>query len=272
MKNKNKVLVWIVNYNRQPFLKRCLETLFNNTAQPFDLIIYDNNSAQPTKELLKHFEKRKWSNGCTSDVIHLKENIGTTNIYHAVSKYKRKSQFLLKMDNDTQAPENKYWLNEMIEIIEDQSNPFEVIALPTKLFKDITDWTKKGPVITKYGKVLEVPVNVSPLSLFSPKFLKNLKFKKIPNNNFCYAPGQYHEERQIADHVRRHNLLMGYLYKENEKDFLYFLQQDDRGYEEIRLYNQWKEDRKKTNAYKPFELPISSYGNDTSPLNIRSSS
>jgi glycosyltransferase involved in cell wall biosynthesis len=262
----NKVLVWIISFNRQPYLKTCLETLFNNTEQKFDLIIYDNNSAEPTKKLLKNFENKLWSNGCTSHVIYYKENIGTTDVYYDVSLYRKEDQYLLKMDNDTKAPENKYWLNELINIIENRNYNLDVVALPTRYYNETLKLSKKDPIETEYGTVLTISNNVSPLSLYSPQFLKNLIFKKLDKNNFSYEPSNYHEERQIASYASKHGLNMGYLYKKTD-EFLYFLQTSN-NYEEFILYNEWKDNLKKTNKFNHFNIPKNKYAEDTTPLNI----
>lgn len=263
---KNKILVCIISYNRQPYLKTCLESLFNNTNQPFDLIIYDNDSEDPTKKLLKNFEDREWKNGCTSRVVYNKNNIGTTDIYYYVNSLRETFQYLLILGNDTKSPKNKKWLPELIDILENKLYNLDVIGLPTRSYTEILEWAQTTPISTPYGTILKIPVNISPISLYSPKFLENIKFLKTDKNNFAYESLLYNEETQISKHAKAYNLNMGYLYKEGLDDFLYFLQNNV--YDEIKLYNKWKDDLKKTNVYIPFKIPKHLYGEDTSQLNI----
>lgn len=266
MKLKNNVLICIISYNRQPYLKRCLESLFNNTNTKFDLVIFDNGSKQPTLNLLKHFEDKKWSNGCTSQVIYNETNIGTTDVYYHIFNMRKINQYVMIMGNDTKAPENEEWLNEMVNILKEPIYNTHMVALPTIQYQEAINWSGNTPIETTYGNLLKVPTSISPISLFSPEFLKNFNFKKIDKNNFSYEENINNEERQITVYAKENNFNICYLYK-LESELLYFLQ-TSLGYEELFLYNQWKNDLLINKTYKDFEISDSKYAEDITPLNI----
>jgi len=126
----NKVLICITSYNRQPYTKQCLEALFNYTNEPFDLVIVDNGSAQPSLELLKNFEDRKYGNGSTSRVIYNKVNLGVAKALNIGMRLRQPGQHFMKLDNDMVLPnDHESWLTEMIDITENSRRDLDNIKL-----------------------------------------------------------------------------------------------------------------------------------------------
>jgi len=275
----NKVLILLISFNRQPFLKKTLENLFNNTSTPFDLIIMDNGSAKPVKDLLANFENKTYKNGSTSKVIHNSSNIGTTDTYSEIRKYLKEGQYYLKLDNDVVVPKNKEWLSTLIQIIESNNN-VEVVAYPTREKKDTFAWFGKETLATPYGELAKMKVNVSPCSLYSYKFINSLVFKKVGHNNFIQVPCE-DEEKQISDHSAKTGYGMYYLYvndnlsiiNENSPVFLdsvYSTFKDELNYyPEMKLYNTWKNSIKSTKIYKPFFLREDQYALDSTKLDMQ---
>jgi len=60
-----KVSVLIPTYNRSHFLKRCLESVFNQTHENLEIIVYDDGSTDDTKEVLATFDdpRMHWASG-----------------------------------------------------------------------------------------------------------------------------------------------------------------------------------------------------------------
>ena len=261
----NKILICIISFNRQPLLKFCLESLFNNTKTPFDLIIVDNNSAGPTKRLLKHFENRTWPNSSTSNVIYNATNIGTTDVYYDIMNIRKNDQYLVMMGNDTQAPEDNLWLENLINIIETPEYNIDVLGCSMWPYQDIVEASSESPIITPYGTLIIVPVNISSLSCYSPKFLKELIFEKINKNNFEYNAINRDEERQIVEHSQKYGLRLACIYN----DTLKFIQKREIMFHEFNAYNDWKKDLFNSHIFKDFILEENEYAEDTSPLNIK---
>lgn len=69
MKNKLKISVLIVTYNRKEELKRAIESVYNQSYRNFDIIVYDNNSTDMTGEMLsQNFQEIKY--------VKSEENLG----------------------------------------------------------------------------------------------------------------------------------------------------------------------------------------------------
>jgi len=126
----NKVLICVTSCNRQPYTKQCLESLLNNTDEPFDLIIIDNGSAQPSLDLLKNFEGKVFKNGTTCDVVYNKTNRGVAPALNQGLRKIKPNQHFMKLDNDMVIPDNhRTWLTEMIDILENNQENIRIVAL-----------------------------------------------------------------------------------------------------------------------------------------------
>jgi O-antigen/teichoic acid export membrane protein/GT2 family glycosyltransferase len=105
--NNELVSIFIVTYNRLDYLKKCITSLrpaLNDVN--YELIIWDNNSNDGTREYLKSIEEANIK-------IHLKEkNIGTNAKHYAVEKCK--GDFIIGIDDDViEFPAG--WLKTMLE-------------------------------------------------------------------------------------------------------------------------------------------------------------
>ena len=58
LENPNLITVMVPTYNRIDKLKRCVESIFNQTCSDFDLVISDNASTYGTKEYLESFRDK----------------------------------------------------------------------------------------------------------------------------------------------------------------------------------------------------------------------
>lgn len=101
------VSFFIITHNRLKFLKKCVNSLIPTIKNlDYELIIWDNNSADGTAEYLKTLQHERIR------IIFSKENIGTNAKSQAVSNCK--GEFIFGIDDDVlEFPEN--WAEKMIE-------------------------------------------------------------------------------------------------------------------------------------------------------------
>ena len=97
---KPLVSVVILSYNRLEDLMYNLNSLYQQTNMPFEVIIYDNNSEQETKDYLK------WVEGSTKEdgnglikVIYSDRNLGCSGGRREAVKYAR-GEYIYTVDND----------------------------------------------------------------------------------------------------------------------------------------------------------------------------
>jgi len=113
---ENKILIAMLTYNRLEMTKKSLNSLYENTdVNDFDLIIWDNNSTDGTKEYLHEFAKDK-----TMTIIESPENVGVGKAINEILKYRKSEQHFMKLDNDIIFKENtnKNWLKIINKIFE----------------------------------------------------------------------------------------------------------------------------------------------------------
>lgn len=271
----------MISFNRQPMLKRTLEHLFNHTNTPFDLVIVDNASAKPTKEFLELFQNKVWKDGSTSQVVFNSENKGTTDTYADIVKYIKQGQYYLKLDNDVIVPRDKEWLNNLIELLQTEHS-LEVIAYPTRQKKDVIAKFKTKPRKSKFGEIVPIGVNVSPCSLYSYRFIRYLRFKRINESNFTQQTKE-NEEVQIARHSKKTGYEMAYLYVKPDlhtvddscpvfldSSYTDLFQEELLPYKQEReLYWKWRNQIRDTGVFVPFPIDSTNWSYDTSKLNIR---
>ena len=133
----NKIMMVCLLFNRQPLTKLCLENLFNYTTEPFDLFLWDNGSEKPTQDLLDKIEGLKFINGTTVTIIRNKTNIGISDSQAQLQKLRKPGQHFMKLDNDVIVPKDPIWLTILTEILERNTEGFEVAGysgLPPKNF------------------------------------------------------------------------------------------------------------------------------------------
>ena len=126
----NRVMIATLLFNRQPCTKACLESLFNYTAEPFDLFLWDNGSEKPTQELLDKVEGLEFANRTTITVIRNGENVGISDSLAALQEMRQPGQHWMKLDNDVIVPKDPMWLTDMLDILESNDAGLQVIGYP----------------------------------------------------------------------------------------------------------------------------------------------
>ena len=156
----NRVLACTMSFNRQPFTKRMLETFFEGTNEPIDLIIIEQGSGEPAKNLCKVLDNKMTENGSTIRVLWNQQNVGIPLALNQALGLRDKNQHFLKIDNDVIIPNDcKHWLTAMIDIVENHpdNDPMEILGLSP------FDWNRprneRGhirPIKLKNGNVYEI--------------------------------------------------------------------------------------------------------------------
>lgn len=155
------VSVVIPNYNGEKYIKKCLDSLLNQSLEPDEIIIVDNKSTDGSLELINSEFKDK------AYIIALEKNTGFS---VAVNKGIRasNSEFVALLNNDTEL--DKDWLKELYAVIQKDSSIFsccsKMIRYDNRNIIDdagdeysILGWSFKrgdGKTIDKYNKTEEV--------------------------------------------------------------------------------------------------------------------
>lgn len=163
----NKILVAITTWNRQPYTKRCIETLLNNTDYSMDIVIVDNGSEKPTLDFLKKLENKKYKNGTTIKVIYNGANLGVGGALNKTLELRQSEQHFMKLDNDMIIPENhRTWMEEMIEILEKNKDCISIIGL-SPFGTDTISHARKYNIYTVNNKEFQID-DPSPLPILGP--------------------------------------------------------------------------------------------------------
>lgn len=109
------VSVVIPNYNGEKYIKKCLESLLNQSLKPDEIIIVDNNSTDGSLKLLNSEFK---DNVC---IISLEKNTGFSVAVNEGIKAS-KGEFIALLNNDTEL--DKDWLKELYTVIQKDEKIF----------------------------------------------------------------------------------------------------------------------------------------------------
>jgi GT2 family glycosyltransferase len=118
----NSVSIMMVTYNRLNFTERMLQSFFETTKSPYDLIIVDNGSQDGTPEYLQKISEKKYQH-CQSITLKMNsENRGIATGRNQCLKIAGtlKNKYMSTLDNDVEMPID--WLQNCINIIEKNPN------------------------------------------------------------------------------------------------------------------------------------------------------
>lgn len=117
-KTKPLVSVIIVNYNGQKWLKKCFDSLLNQTYKNFEIIFVDNNSSDDSIEFLEKNHKDK-----RIKIIKHKENSGFAGGNNIGIK-EAEGEYVLLLNNDTWV--KKSFIQDIVNFY--NNNKYDVIA------------------------------------------------------------------------------------------------------------------------------------------------
>lgn len=233
----NKVMIVSLLFNRQPFTKLFIENLINNTNEPFDLVLWDNGSQDPTQKLLDKIEKLKFKNGSTIKIIRNEFNHGIASSLYKIQDLRKNGQHFMKIDNDVAVPKNKNWLKEMINIIENNNNNIHIVGYPPH-GEDFFYNNFEESQIEINGNKIQVYYSTAILAccfIASNKFFDKFRYKNYEKKYGIGCDGD------IRKYIEKENLRGVYIRPKN--DMITFLECDPKYHDkcpEANEYHQWK--------------------------------
>ena len=198
----NKVLVAVLSWNRQPFTKRFLETFFNGTKEPVDMVIVEQGSAEPAKKLCKSIDGKITENGSTIKVIWNANNVGIPKGLNQAMSLKKPEQHFMKIDNDVIIPSTyPDWLTHMVDIIENTTEKDNMKILGLSPFSPKRPFSERfnlRPVTLKNGHIYnieQVPHNLLEMGILIANSIV-AKVGPFNNNGLMYGyEGVWYQSR-----------------------------------------------------------------------------
>ena len=177
---KNLVSVIIVNWNGKKWLKKCLDSLLNQTYKQFEIILIDNASSDDSAKYIK-------KNYPHTRLVINKKNLGLTRAINQGVKLS-KGEFLLIVNNDTWVDRN--FIERLYQFYSEHS--FAVIAPQEKRYDKTQDFKCNTTIDPTGSPVYFVPTYSRPDKLFylSVCFFCSkkayLESRGLDNNFFMY--------------------------------------------------------------------------------------
>jgi len=178
-----KVSVLVVNFNKAKYIKRCLESLINQTFKNFEVIFFDDQSNDNSIYEAKKFEKR-----LNIKIIKNNKRKSKYGAYNQMNSYLKafyhsKGEILLFLDSDDFFKNNK--ILKVVKFFLDQDNKKKVILfdLPYIFFskKKIKLFEVKNRFLKKSWPRFSPQSCISVKRDYFLELLKNIKFNKYPN-------------------------------------------------------------------------------------------
>ena len=91
--NNPLVTVYVTNYNYADYLERCIESIFAQTYDNFELLVFDDGSSDESIEILRSLEKNYGFD------VFLNSNIGLNSTANLALK-KAKGKYIVRLDAD----------------------------------------------------------------------------------------------------------------------------------------------------------------------------
>ncbi len=122
---KNKTVVIVLNYNCYKFLPECLKSLFNQTAENYEVWVIDNNSQDKSKNYLREIASRE--HRVPFKLIENNHNFGVGRAFNQAIKKAIGQGFkrIALMNADVRADRN--WLQESLKTLE-KNNKIAICA------------------------------------------------------------------------------------------------------------------------------------------------
>ena len=176
MKNISLPVIDIIipNYNKGKFLKRCLDSVVNQSHKKWKLIIVDDNSSDSSLEVLKKFKNKK-----KIKIIRLTKNKGPSFCRNLGIK-KSNNNYIAFLDSDDIWKNNK--LHDQLKYMIQNKYNFTYSDYSTFYENDKKNSKKNFTNIKdsfNYDEfILNSSINTSTM-IIKRKILKGIKFKKL---------------------------------------------------------------------------------------------
>jgi glycosyltransferase involved in cell wall biosynthesis len=183
-----KVSVVIPVYNEEKRIKKCLDSLFNQSEKPDEIIMVDNNSTDSTVSIIKKYKDVKL-------VYEKKQGITPTrNKGFNTAKY----DIIARCDADSILPNN--WVKKIKEVF--SKNPNVVGFTNPIILYDL-------PVVTKSSLPSDIFYYLSKAIIGIPTLIgPSMGIRKVAwlkvKNELCKDDKKVHEDIDLAIHLKRY--------------------------------------------------------------------
>lgn len=154
-KNKTKISVIVPCYNAENYIKKCIDSILNQTFKDYELICVNDGSTDTTLEILKDYEK----NNNNMKVI-TKKNEGGKNVTKTGLKY-ASGDYICAIDNDDYI--SPYYLEKLYNAIIDNNSDVSICGFQREDFvsgkvysKEMNKNNKTVNLSDDYGVILEI--------------------------------------------------------------------------------------------------------------------
>ncbi len=169
-------------YNTEMYLKKCLDSLVNQTYKDFEVIIIDDGSSDGSTKIIREYEKKY-----SFIKIYIQKNMGPSVARNNGIKY-ASGKFLIIVDSDDYVSEN------MLEIIDKNiDDNIDILRYQIQIDNDnkILPIKEKGFSVTNGRNAF---INMSKYHFFDTLcgYVYNKEF--LISNNFKFKENMYHED------------------------------------------------------------------------------
>lgn len=154
-KNKTIISVIVLCYNAENYIKKCIDSILNQTFKDYELICVNDGSTDTTLEILKDYEK----NNNNMKVI-TKKNEGGKNVTKTGLKY-ASGDYICAIDNDDYI--SPYYLEKLYNAIIDNNSDVSICGFQREDFvsgkvysKEMNKNNKTVNLSDDYGVILEI--------------------------------------------------------------------------------------------------------------------
>lgn len=146
--SQEEATIMMVTYNRLELTKRMLDSLFQKTKYPFNIVIIDNGSTDGTVEFLTDYFENSKADVVTATLFFNSKNkgiaVGRNQAMKIADENFPNTKWYCTIDNDVELPDG--WLTECIDIMSKNPN-YGMIGVNME--------GKPYPLVTKNGKTFQ---------------------------------------------------------------------------------------------------------------------
>ena len=171
-----KVSVLIANYNNQYYIKKCIDSIKNQTYQNIEIIFHDDFSSDNSLKNIKKYKEIK--------IIRNKKR-GKFGSYNQMSAYERafkksRGEIIFFLDSDDFFSKNK--IDFIVKIFEKEKKIFSIFELPIiKNQKELKFRRNKKKIIDNFWPYIPPQSCISIRRKDFKKIIKKINFNLFPN-------------------------------------------------------------------------------------------
>lgn len=245
---KTKLSIVLPVYNTEKYITRCLESIFQNTFQDFELIIINNDSKDNSERIILEF-KEKYDDM----IVYVKREDNDISEARNLGIKKATGKYITFIDSDDYIEKDLFKL--MVEKIESEN--FDVVACDINLVYEYID--KVNIISSGYtedlfhkNKIKQTMLVYYPVmwnKIYKTELVKSVKFTKgvwyedmeyllrlYPNINSIGVV-----KKPLYNYLQRKNSIT-YTYNDKLYDIINNMENVIRYYKEKGIYDEYKEE------------------------------